>query len=70
MNVEEITKKFHPDFKNIVISGSIVQTGKKEVLKIILHKNISACHLHRGGLHLNLDGTIMLAFIKDTYFLI
>ena len=68
---------FHPNCKNIVISSSpIVRTDRNEgnnILKIfntilkqeeknvIFHNNISASHLHRDGLHLNLNGTIMLA---------
>ena len=76
MNVTETIIKFHPNCKNIVISLPIVQTDKKEasnVLKkhnnilkqeernVIFHNNISASHLHRNDLHLNLNGTIMQA---------
>ena len=75
MNFKETITKFHPSFKNIVISSLIVRTDKKEannilkkyntILKqeetnVISHNNISASHLHRDGLYLNLIGTIML----------
>ena len=75
MNVKETIIKFHPNCKNIVISSPVVRTDKKEannilkkynnILKqeernVIFHNNISASHLHRDGLHLNLNGTIIL----------
>ena len=86
MNVKETTIKFHPNCKNIAISSPIVRTDKKaanNILKkykailkqeernVIFHNNILASHLHRDGLHLNLNSTIMLAgnLIKDTYVL-
>ena len=74
LNVKETITKFHPNCKNIVISSAIVRTDKKEannilkkynnILKqeernVIFHNNISASHLHRDGLHLNLNGTIL-----------
>ena len=76
VKVNETIIKFHLNCKNIVISSPIVQTDKKEANNIlkkfntilkqeernaIFHNNISASHLHRDGLHLNLNGTIMLA---------
>ena len=76
LNVKETINKFHLNCKNIVISSPIVRTDrneannilkrfntilKKEEKNVIFHKNISASHLHRDGLHLNLNGTIMLA---------
>ena len=76
MNVKETISKFHLDWKKIVISSTIVQIDKKEannVLKkynsilkqeetnVIFHNNISASYLHKNGLHLNLNDTIMLA---------
>ena len=76
LNVKETINKFHPNCKNIVISSPIVRTDRNEannilkrfntILKqeeknVIFHSNISASHLHRDGLHLNLNGTIMLA---------
>ena len=76
VNVKETIIKFHPNCKNIVISSPIVRTDKKEannilkkynnILKqeernVIFHNNISASHLHRDGLHLNLNGTNILA---------
>ena len=75
MNVKETIDKFHPNCKNIVISSPIIRTDKKEVNNIlkkynnflkqdernaIFHK-ISVSHLHRDGLHLNLNGATMLA---------
>ena len=76
LNVKETINKFHPNCKNIVISSSIVRTDRNEannilkrfntILKqeeknVMFHNNISASHLHRDGLHLNLNGAIMLA---------
>ena len=76
LNVKETINKFHPNCKNIVISSPIVRTDrnkannflkrlntilKQEEKNVIFHNNISASHLHRDGLHLNLNGTIMLA---------
>ena len=76
MNVKETITKFHPNCKNIVISSPIFRTDKTEgndihdkynnILKqkeknVIFHNKISASHLHRDGLHLNLNGTIILA---------
>ena len=75
MNIKEIINKYYPNRKNI-ISSLIVRTDKEEpnnVLKeynnilkqeernLIFHNSTSASHLHRDGLHLNLNGTIMLA---------
>ena len=75
MNVKEVKTKFHPNCKNIVISSSIVRTDKKEannilkkynnILKqeernVIFHNSISASHLHRDGLHLNLNSRIII----------
>ena len=75
MNIKETINKYYPNRKNI-ISSLIVRTDKEEpnnVLKkynnilkqeernVIFHNSISASHLHRDGLHLNLNGTIMLA---------
>ena len=34
---------------------------KQEEKNVIFYNNISVLHLHRNGLHLNLNGTIMLA---------
>ena len=76
VNVKETITKFQPNCKNIVISSPIVQTDKTEannilkmcnnILKqeernVIFYDNISALHLHRDGLHLNLNSTIILA---------
>ena len=76
MKVNETIIKFHLNCKNIVISSPIVQTDKKEannipekynnILKqeernVIFGKNVSASHLHRDGLHLNLNDTTILA---------
>ena len=76
LNVKQTINKFHPNCKNIVISSPIVRTERNEannilkrfntILKqeeknVIFHNNILASHLHRDGLHLNLNGTIMLA---------
>ena len=76
VNVKEAITKFHPNCKNIVIPLPIVQTDRKEVNNILkkynnilkqeerhvtFYKNISASHLHRDGLHLNLNGTVILA---------
>ena len=76
VNSKETIIKFHPNCKNIVISSPIIRVDKKEannilkkynnILKqeernVIFHNNISVSHLHRDGLQLNLNGTIMLA---------
>ena len=76
VNVKETITKFHPNCKIIVISSPIVRTDMKEannILKIynnilkqeernvIIYNNISALHLLRDDLHLNLNGTIILA---------
>ena len=76
VNVKEAITKFHPNCKNIVIPLPIVQIDRKEVNNILkkynnilkqeerhvtFYKNISASHLHRDGLHLNLNGTVILA---------
>ena len=76
MNVKETITKFHPNCKIIVISSPIVRTDMKEannILKIynnilkqeernvIIYNNISALHLLRDDLHLNLNDTIILA---------
>ena len=76
VNVKETITKFHPNCKNIVIPSPIVQTDRKEANNILkkynnilkqeerhvtFQKNISASHLHRDGLHLNLNGTVILA---------
>ena len=76
LNIKKTMNKFHQNCKNIVISLPIAQTDKKEAKNIfkkfntilkqeernaIFHNNISALHLHRDCLHLNLNGTIMLA---------
>ena len=76
LNVKETINKFHPNCKNIVIPSPIVRTDRNEannilkrfntILKqeeknVIFHNNISASHLPRDGLHLNLNGTVMLA---------
>ena len=73
VNVKETINKFHPNCKNIVLSSPTVRTDKKEannilknynnILKlekrnVIFHNNISASHLHRDDLHLNLSGAI------------
>ena len=75
VSVKEAINKFHPNCKNI-ISSPIIRTDKKEANNIlkkyknflkqeernaIFHNNISVSHLHRDGLHLNLNGTTMLA---------
>ena len=67
---------FHPNCKSIVTSSPIVRTDKKEPnnmlkkynnslkqeeRKVIFDNTISASHLHRDGLHLNWNGTIILA---------
>ena len=76
MNVKEIIIKFPPNCKNIDILSLIAQTDNKEAnnilkkynnilkqrqMNVIFHNNISASHLHRDGLHLNLNGAITLA---------
>ena len=76
MNVKETVIKFHLNCKNIVLSSPIVWTDEKEVNNIlkkysnilkqeennvIFYNNISASHWHRDGLHLDLNGTIILA---------
>ena len=76
MNVKETIIKFHLNCKNIVISSPTVRSDKKEanyilkkynnILKqekrnVLFHSNISTSHLHRDGLRLNLNGTIILA---------
>ena len=75
VNVKETINKFHPNCKNIVISSLTVRTDKEvnnilqkytNILKqeernVIFHNDILASHLHRDGLHLNLNGLIMLA---------
>ena len=76
VNVKEAITKFHPNCKNIVIPSPIVQTDRKEANNILkkysnilkqeerhvtFQKNISASHLHRDGLHLNLNSTVILA---------
>ena len=76
MNVKENITKLHPNCKSVVISLPIVRTDKKEVNNIlkkfnnilkqeernvIFHNNISASHLHRHGLHFNLNDPIILA---------
>ena len=72
---KEAMTKFYSNCKNIVISSPIVWTDKEEannilkkykILKqeernVIFHNNISASHLHRDSLHLDLNGTIILA---------
>ena len=76
MNVKENITKLHPNCKSVVVSLPIVRTDKKEVNNIlkkfnnilkqeernvIFHNNISASHLHRHGLHFNLNDPIILA---------
>ena len=76
MNVKENMTKLHPNCKSVVTSLPIARTDKKEVINIlkklnnilkqeernvIFHNNISASHLHRDGLHFNLNDTVTLA---------
>ena len=76
VNVKETIIKFHPNCKNLQKSSPIIRTDKKEannilkkynnILKqeernVIFHNKISASHLHRDGLPLNLNGTLILA---------
>ena len=74
--IKDLLIAHHPDCKNICISSLIVCTDNKkannllkkyiDILKReekngIFHNNILECHLYRSGLHLNSNGTTMLA---------
>ena len=69
MNVKETITKFQPNCKNIVRTDKKEANNilkkynsilKQEERNVIFHNNISASHLHRDGLHLNLNGTIIV----------
>ena len=81
--IKDLIIDHHPDCKNIFISCPIVRTDNKkannvlkkyiDILKreeknVIFHNNILESHLYRDGLHLNSNGTTMLAgnFISRT----
>ena len=75
--IKDLIIAHHPDCNNFCISRSIVHTENKKannVLKkyidillkreeknVIFHNNILESHLYRDGLHLNSNGTTMLA---------
>ena len=73
--IKDLIMAHHPDCKNIFISCPIVRTDNKkannvlkkyiDILKreenVIFHNNILESHLYRDGLHLNSNGTTMLA---------
>ena len=76
LNVKQIIHKLHPDCKNIVVSSAIIQTDKQEAniilkkynnilkqegKKVIFHNNITPSHLNKDGLHLNFNGSTVLA---------
>ena len=66
VNVKETIIKFHPNCKNFVKEANNIlkkynNISKQEERNVIFHNNISALHLHGDGLHLNLNGTIILA---------
>ena len=66
VNVKETIIKFHPNCKNFVKEANNIlkkynNISKQEERNVIFHNNISASHLHGDGLHLNLNGTIILA---------
>ena len=74
--IKDLIIDHHPDCKNICIPCPIVRTDNKkannvlkkyiDILKreeknVIFHYNILESHLYRYGLHLNSNGTTMLA---------
>ena len=74
--IKDLITNHHPDCKNIFISCSIARTDNKKVnnvlkkyvdiLKreeknVIFHNNLLESHLYRDDLHLNSNGTTMLA---------
>ena len=76
LNVKQIIHKLHPDCKNIVVSSAIIRTDKQEAniilkkynnilkqeeKKVIFHNNITPSHLNKDGLHLNFNGSTVLA---------
>ena len=76
LNVKQIIHKHHPDCKNIVVSSPIIRTDKQEAnntlkkynsilkqeeKKVIFHNNITPSHLKKDGLHLNFNGSTVLA---------
>ena len=76
LNVKQIIYKHHPDCKSIVVSSPIIRTDKQEAnnilkkynsilkqeeKKVIFHSNITPSHLNKDGLHLNFNGSIVLA---------
>ena len=74
--IKDLIIAHHPDCKNICISCHIVRTDNKKVNNVLkkyidilkraeknisFHNNNLESHLYRDGLHLNGNGTIMLA---------
>ena len=75
LNVKQIIHKHHPDCKNIVSSPTIRTYKQKansllkkynsilkqEEEKVIFHNNITLSHLNKDELHLNFNGSTVLA---------
>ena len=76
LNVKQIIHKHHPDCKNIVVSSPIIRRDKQEAnsilkkynsilkqkeKKVIFYNNITPSHLNKDGLHLNFNGSTVLA---------
>ena len=74
--VKQTIYKHHPDCKNIVVSSPFIQTDKQEAnsilkkynsilkqkeKKVIFYNNITPSHLNKDGLHLNFNGSTVLA---------
>ena len=74
--VKQTIHKQHPDCKNIVVSSPIIRTDKqeansilkkytsilkKEEKKVIFQNIIMPSHLNKDGLHLNFNGSTVLA---------
>ena len=74
--IKDLIIAHHPDCKNICISCPIVRTdnkkannvlrkyidiSKREESNVIFHNNILESHLYRDDLHLNSNGTTILA---------
>ena len=76
LNVKKTINKHHPDCKNIIVLSPIIRTDKqeankilkkytsilkKEEKKVIFQNIIMPSHLNKDGLHLNFNGSTVLA---------
>ena len=76
LNVKQIIHKHHPNCKNIVVSSLVIRTDKQEAnsilkkynsilkqkeKKVIFYSNITPSYLNKDGLHLNFNGSTVLA---------